>query len=588
MSKGTQRRLAAVVSADMVGYSRLMEADETGTLAQIKTHRKEVIDPKIAEYGGRVVKLSGDGILIEFPSVVNAVQSMVAIQRAMAVRNAGVPADRRIVFRVGINLGDVIVEGDDIYGNGVNLAARLEALAEPGGVCISSTVRDHIEGKVKAAFEDAGEHEVKNITKPVHVWRWANETGGPAGAGMPSQPLPLPGKPSIAVLPFDNMSGDTEQDYFSDGVTEDIITELSRFRSLSVVARNSSFRYKGQSPNIQDISRELGVRYVLEGSVRKASERVRITAQLIDATSGSPVWADRYDGGLADIFELQDEITASVVGAIHPGIFKAEMDRVKRKRPDNLNAYDLYLRGWWNYFQLTRESISKARELHSKAIELDSGFAAAHTALAGAHFYEFARYWSDDPQRSLAEAIQAAQSAISLDANDAEPHWMVAISLIFERKYDLAFAEAERAVELNSNLAMAYCARSFVGAFGARPEDGIADALTALRLSSQDPFRFAFFNSLTLSQYAARNYEAAADAATKLTGVAPEHPFGYFNMAAACGQLGRSQEARHALRQGMQYHPDLSKEFIGATWPYKDAADLEHFVEGLHKAGLPE
>ncbi len=400
--------------------------------------------------------------------------------------------------------------------------------------------------------------------------------------------LALPDKPSIAVLPFTNMSGDPDQEYFSDGVTEDIITELSRFHSLSVVTRNSSFRYKGQAPKVQDIGRELGIRYVLQGSVRKASEQVRITAQLIDATSGSHIWADRYDGGLADIFELQDEITASVVGAIHPGIFKAEMDRVKRKRPDNLNAYDLYLRGWWNGFQLTRESISEARKLLSKAIELDSGFAAAHTALAWAHFYEFARFWSDDSQRSLTEAIQAAQRAISLDANDAESHWMVSIGLTFDRQYDLGFAEAERALELNSNLAMAYCARSFVGALAGHPEDGVADALTALRLSPQDPFRFAFLNSLTMSQYASRNYEAAADAAMKLTGVAPEHPFGYFNLAAACGQLGRSQEARHALRQGMRYHPDFSKEFIGATAPYKDAADLERFLEGFHKAGLLE
>ncbi len=384
------------------------------------------------------------------------------------------------------------------------------------------------------------------------------------------------------------MSGDPEQEYFSDGITEDIITELSRFRSLSVVARNSSFRYKGQSPKVRDIGRELGVRYVLEGSVRKASERVRITAQLIDATTGSHVWADRYDGGLANIFKLQDEITASVVGAIHPGIFKAEMDRVKRKRVENLDAYDLYQRGWWNFFQLTRESMSEAQELLSKAIELDGSFAAAHTALAWAHFYEFVRFWSDDPQRSLSEAIQAAQRAISLDANDAEPHWMVSLGMLFDRQYDLAFAEAERAVELNPNLAMTYCARSFTGVLGGRPEDGVADALKALRLSPQDPFRFIFLDALSLSHYTSRNYEAAADAAMQLTAAAPEHPFGYFVFAAACGQLGRSQEARHALRQGMQYQPDVSKEFIDASTPFRNAADLEHLMGGLHKAGLPE
>jgi adenylate cyclase len=471
------------------------------------------------------------------------------------------------------------------------IAARVEGLADTGGICISRTARDQVRDKLDIVLDDLGEVEVKNIARPVRVFRVLDGSERPSAgktAASTEAAFALPDKPSIAVLPFDNMSGDPEQDYFSDGVTEDIITELSRFRSLSVVARNSSFRYKGQSPKIQDIGRELGVRYVLEGSVRKAIDRVRFTAQLIDATSGSHVWADRYDGRLGDIFELQDEITASVVGAIHPGIFKAEMDRVKRKRVEDLDVYDLYLRGWWKYFQLTRESMSEARELLSKAIELDGGFAAAHTALAHAHFHEFLRFWSDDPQRSLSEAIQGAQRAISLDANDAEPHWMVSFCVMFDRQYDLAFAEAERALELNPNLAMAYCARSLAAAFGGRPEDAVADALKALRLSPQDPFRFAFLNLLTLSHYASRNYEAAADAAMQLSGVAPEHPFGYFNLAAAYGQLGRLQEARHALQQGIQVHPDFSQEFIAAAWPYKDAADLEHFVEGLHKAGLPE
>ena len=583
-----ERRLAAILAADVVGYSRLMGEDEAGTLTALKALRKELFAPKVVEHHGRIVKLMGDGALVEFQSVVDAVECAVAVQHGMAERNAGVPEDQRIAFRIGVNLGDIIVEGSDIYGNGVNVAARLQELAAPGGIALSATAHEHAAAKVDAGFRDGGEHELKNIAKPVRIYHWPDDADRQPDIAGAEGTLPLPDKPSIAVLPFVNMSGDPDQEYFSDGITEDIITELSRFHSLSVVARNSSFRYKGQSPNVRDVGRELGVRYVLEGSVRKASERVRITAQLIDATSGSHVWADRYDGGLADIFELQDEITASVVGAIHPGIFKAEMERAKRKRPDNLDAYDLYLRGWWNYFRLTRESMSEARELLSKAIELDNGFAAAHTALACAHFYEFVRFWSDDSQRSLTEAIQAAQRAISLDANDAEPHWMVSIGLAFDRQYDLAFAEAERAVELNPNLAMAYCARSFAGAFGGRPEDGVTDALTALRLSPRDPFRFAFLNSLTVSQYASRNYEAAADAAMKLTGVAPEHPFGYFNLAPACGQLGRLQEARHALRKGMRYHPDVSKEFIDARWPYKDAADLEHLVEGLNKAGLPE
>jgi adenylate cyclase len=565
-----------------------MGADETGTLRHLTELRQQVLEPLIAEHHGRVVKLIGDGLLVEFASVVDAVTCAVAWQNGVAEREAAADEDKRLIFRIGINLGDVIVEGDDIHGDGVNIAARLEGQAEPGGICLSIDAYRQAKGKVKVDFEDLGEHDLKNVAEPVRVYRIAGDSSGTAGAAPPKAPLPLPDQPSIAVLPFTNMSGDPDQEYFSDGITEDMITELSRFRSLSVVARNSSFRYKGKSPNVQDIGRDLSVRYVLEGSVRKASERVRITAQLIDATTDSHVWADRYDGGLADIFELQDEITASVVGAIHPGIFKAEIDRVKRKLPDNLDAYDLYLRGWWNYFQLTKDGLSEARDLLSRSIELHDGFAAAHTALAFAHFYEFARFWTDNPQQSLTEAVQAAQRAISLDANDAESHSVLSISLVFGRQYDLAFAEADRAVEINPNLAMAYCARSFAGAFGGRPEDGVTDALKAIRLSPQDPFRFAFLNLLTVSQYTSRNYEGAADAATKLTGIAPQHPFGYFNLAAACGQLGRSQEAQHALQEGMRLHPDFSEEFIGALWPYRDAADLERFVEGLHKAGLPE
>jgi adenylate cyclase len=571
-----KRRLAAILATDVVGYSTLMHADEAGTLAALRAHRQELFDPETERHGGRIVKLMGDGALVEFPSVVDAVECALAIQKALI--NSGGP----ISLRIGINLGDVIYDGDDIYGDGVNVAARLEALAKPGGICISSIVQESIGNRVAAKFGDAGQHEVKGLPQPIRVWHWPPEEELKAAANQTASFQ----KPSIAVLPFVNMSRDPEQEYFSDGITEDILTELSRFRFLSVIARNSSFRYKGQATKGQDVGRELGVRYVLEGSVRKAGERVRITAQLIDANTGGHVWADRYDGELADVFELQDSITASVVGAVQPGIFSAEMDRAGRKRPSNLDAYDLYLRGWWNYFRLTREGMFEARKLLSLAIELDSGFAAAHTALASAHLYEFGRFWSNDPHRSLTEAVQAAQRAISLDPNDAEPHWILSLSLVFDRRYGLSLSEADRAVELNPNLAVAYCARSFAHTFGGQPEDGVKDAMKAIQFSPNDPFRFGFLNILTISQYASRNYEGAAEAATKLTGLAPQHPFGYFNLAAACGRLGQLQEAQHALQEGMRLHPNFSKEFIGALWPFKHASDLEHLLEGLHEVGL--
>ena len=375
------RKLSAILSADVVGFSRLMEADENATIRMLDTYRL-VIDELIENHRGRVFGSAGDSVIAEFASPVEAVGCAANIQRELEQRNADLPEDRRMQLRIGVNLGDVVVKGGDLLGDGVNVAARLQALADPGGIYLSGTVFDQVDGKLDLTFSDLGAQEVKNIAKPVRIYQVGLERPGSAAEARTSKTLPLPDKPSIAVLPFVNMSGDPEQEYFSDGITEDIITALSRFGSLAVVARNSSFRYKGLSPKVQDIGRELGVCYVLEGSVRKANERVRITAQLIDATTDNHVWADRYDGGLADIFELQDEITTSVVGAIHPGIFKAEMDRVKRKRVESFDAYDLYMRGWWSYFQLTKESVSEARELLTKAVELDSDFAAAHTASA--------------------------------------------------------------------------------------------------------------------------------------------------------------------------------------------------------------
>jgi TolB-like protein/class 3 adenylate cyclase len=379
-----KRKLAAILAADVVGYSRLMEADEEGTLGDLKACRSEIIEPSIACYQGRTIKLMGDGALVEFPSVVEALRCAVEVQTAMGERNTGIPQERRLLFRIGINLGDVIIDGDDSYGDGVNIAARLEGLAEPGSICVSATVHDHVGNKLPLTFIDIGEQTVKNIAKPVRVYRVGASRSAHLGAN-PRPSLPLPDKPSIAVLPFQNMSGDPDQEYFADGMVEEIITALSRFRPLFVIARNSSFAYKGRSPDIREVGRDLGVRYVLEGSVRKGMNRARITGQLIDTASGAHLWADRFDGDLKDVFDLQDQVTASVVGAIAPKLERAEIDRAKRKPTDNLDAYDYFLRGMASfhvYAYANREGNVGLVRHFSRAIELDAEFATPYAMAA--------------------------------------------------------------------------------------------------------------------------------------------------------------------------------------------------------------
>jgi adenylate cyclase len=404
------RRLAAILAADVAGYSRLMGADEEGTLERLKALRRELLDPKIAEHHGRVVKTTGDGLLMEFPSVVDAVRCAVEVQQAMPDRNTGVAADNRIELRIGINLGDVIVEGDDLYGDGVNIAARIEALADAGGVFVSNTVHDHVRDRLPFVFEDLGEQQVKNIARPVRVYR-VRDAG--TTVKSPSAPVPpvltLPDKPSIAVLPFANMSGDPEQEYFADGMVEEIITALSRIRWLFVIARNSSFIYKGQAVDVKQVGRELGVRYVLEGSVRKAGGRVRITAQLIDATSSVHLWADRFDRALDDVFALQDELTISVVGAIEPSLRKAEIERARRKRPDSLDAYDLYLRALPLASTAMPEDADKALPLLEEAIRLEPDYSAAHAVLAWCHEQRYLRGGLDEATREAARRHARAE-----------------------------------------------------------------------------------------------------------------------------------------------------------------------------------
>ena len=452
-----QRRLAAIVSADVAGYSRLMGRDESGTLAALKAVRQEVVDPAIAMHGGRIVKTTGDGLLLEFPSVVNAVRCAVEVQTAMAGRTADIAEDRRIAFRIGINLGDIIVEGDDIFGDGVNVAARLQEIAAPGGTCISSRVHEDVRDRLDTEFDDGGTQTLKNIVRPVQVWRWQPGTAVRAELAPAPTALPLPEKPSIAVLPFQNMSGDPEQEYFADGVVEDIITALSRFKSLFVIARNSSFTYKGRAVDIKQVGRELGVRYVLEGSVRKAGGRVRITGQLIEAATGAHLWADRFDGPLEDVFDIQDRVTRNVVEAVIPALDQAEMARAKRKPVENLDAYDSFLRGIALFRQFTRETNNQALGLFYRAIELAPDYAVPYAWAT--HCYNTSKLyaWDYNPVVADTEVRHLSQRVASLGQDDAWALAVVGTSIAYVcREYDAAKAFSEQAIAINPNLVSAW------------------------------------------------------------------------------------------------------------------------------------
>src|SRR5438552_1207250 len=450
-----ERRLAAILAADVAGYSRLMGADEEGTLAALKAHRRAVLDPKITEHRGRIVKTTGDGLLVEFASVVDAVRCAVDIQRQMAERNAGVAAEQRIEFRIGLNVGDIIIDDKDIYGDGVNIAARLEGLAAPGGICVSRVVRDQVRDKLDFSFEDMGEQQVKNIARPVrtHRVRLDSPIDEPSAAAVATtrSAQPLPQKPSIAVLPFANMSGDAEQEYFSEGITEDIITNLSHNHAFFVISRSTSFAFKGPAVDVGKIGRELGVRYVLEGSVRRAGNRVRITAQLIEAASGHHLWADRYDRELADVFAVQDEISRSITGAIAPGIIAAEIRQAQRKGPDQLDAWDRTVRAHWHIRRFTQVDLAEARRLLEEAIDLDPTNSMAHADLAFARHFDAALGWGDGPAESHVRLGEAARHAVAADDSDAMAHTALAIFDLFSNRHEEAWRRLQRALELNPN-----------------------------------------------------------------------------------------------------------------------------------------
>ena len=580
-----QRRLAAILAVDVVGYSRLMGRDEAGTLLALKSLRQDALQPLLVKHGGRIVKLMGDGVLVEFASAVDAVQCAVELQAAMATANSDVPEDSRILLRVGINLGDMIVEGDDLYGDGVNIAARLEALAEPGGVVVSRTVFDHVRGKVRLAFDDLGEQQLKNIAEPVRIYRLR-----PNGEGAIAQPaLALPDRPSIAVLPFQNMSGEPGQEYFADGVVEEIITALSRFRGLFVIARNSSFTYKGRAVEVKQVGRELGVRYVLEGSVRKAGERLRITGQLIDASTGMHLWADRFDGGLAEIFELQDRVATSVVSAIAPRLEEAEIARARRKPTADLSAYDYYLRGMAAMHLWTREGNEEALLHFRRAVELDPGFASAYGMAARCYAQRKAGNWMVDRVRDVAEAERMARRAVELGKEDALALATAGIALAYVvGDLDAAAAIVDQALTLNPNLAWAWAFGGFVKAWLGEPEAVVERVTRAMRLSPRDPQLFNMQTAMAHAHFLAGRYVEALSWAEAAVRGNPNFAFVNGVVAANAALAGRPEVAEKAVARLRQLQPQLRVSDLMEIFPFRQAEHRNKWIEGLLLAGIPE
>jgi TolB-like protein/class 3 adenylate cyclase len=585
-----ERRLAAILAADVAGYSRLMGADEVGTLTALKAHRREVVDPAIAQHHGRIVKTTGDGMLVEFASAVDAVTCAVEVQEKMA-EQAAEGTGPRIQFRVGINIGDILIDGDDIFGDGVNVAARVENECKPGGVCLSDDAYRQVRGKTALAFDDLGEMLLKNIDRPVRIYAARSTTYSGAAAVKASanegKPLPLPDKPSIAVLPFTNMSGDPEQEYFAEGVVEDIITALSHFGQLFVIARNSSFTYKGKAVDVKLVGRELGVRYVLEGSVRKFGSRVRITGQLIDASSGAHLWAERFEGSLEDIFELQDQVTASVVGQIAPKIEQAEIERTKRKPTDSLGAYDYFLRGMAVHYHMTMEANEESLRLFYRAIELDSDFAAPYGLAAECIGLRKANRWETDRARDIREIERLAKCVVRLGRDDALALYTTALSVAYlVGDLDAGASMVDRALSLNPNLAwrVSCWIRVWIG----NPEIALEHISRAMRLNPRDPYFFGMQAVAAFAHFFAGRYDEASSWAEAALQDAPNFHQALRMAAAGHALAGRLEMAEKAMTRLRQIDPDLRVSNLFALTPLRRVQDVASYQEGLRRAGLPE
>jgi adenylate cyclase len=582
------RKLAAILAADVVGFSRLAGADEDRTLARLRALRSDLIDPTIAVHKGRVVKRTGDGLLVEFRSVVDAVQCAVEIQNAMIERNAGVSDDRRIEFRIGIHLGDVVEESDgDLMGDGVNIAARLESIASPGGgISLSEDAYRQVRARLGVEVEDLGPTQLKNIAESVRVYALAmGRPAAPKAAPAEPKAASRTDKPSIAVLPFANMSGDPEQEYFADGISEDIITALSKLSQLFVIARNSAFAFKGKHVDLREVGKALGVRYVLEGSVRKAGSRVRITAQLIDAANSGHLWAERFDRDLIDIFDVQDDVTARIVSALSVNLPLGELQSVAAQRTDNQEAYDNFLHGRALWRRADRQAAASAKEFLQNAIALDPGFTPAHAILAIVHVTDAINGWSASPDASRQIALDCATRALALDDRSAEAHFAMAVTMLWRRAHDLALREIDRAIALDPNHSDVLSARGLILHYAGRSEEALPLFERAFEL---DPLydQFLHFNAQAL--YDLGRYAEAGEVLTRRIAVFPGTDASRILLAACYGQMGRVEEARQQWRDALGINPGYSIEQRRKTLPYKNPEGFERVVEGLRKAGLPD
>ena len=575
------RRLAAILAADVVGYSRLMAGDEAGTLASLKRHRETVFDPAVAEYGGRIFKVMGDGTLVEFSSVVDAVQCAVAIQSSAPTAASN---GQNIKLRIGINLGDIIVEGEDIYGDGVNIAARLEPLAEPGGICVSAIVSESVGNRIDVSFEDCGEVTVKNVDRPIRVWKWR---GGhvETGIGGESQ-ITKRESSSLAVLPFDNMSGNSEDDYFSDGITEDIITDLSRIPGLLVIARNSSFAYKGKSVDIRTIGRELGVRTVLEGSVRRAANRIRINAQLIDTENGAHLWAERFDREITDIFALQDDITSHIVAALKIAFNPVAAKGTSGSAQNDVEAYEYMLRGRALVAKgiTSRETFEQASTLLNNAIERDPACAEAYALMSILHGIDYQNQFSEHHESGAADAMRSAERAIASNPDEPVAHYAAAVASVVGGDLDRAVAESEAALAINPNYAFAHDSQGVVYMLSGDPLRGISHLERALRLDPASAQQFVHF--IGMAYLVAGKYATAAAYFRERIALVPGSNFSRAFLASALGHIGEIEEARKVWRELLELDPEYSFERHIGRWPFKDKADADRIREGIAKAGL--
>ena len=583
-----ERRLAAILAADVVGYSRLMEQDEAGTLAALKERRRNILNPLVAHHHGRIVKVMGDGVLVEFASAVNAVQCAVELQKDMAAANSDLPEERRVHLRVGINLGDVMVEGGDLYGDGVNVAARLQQMAAPGGIFVSAKVHDEVGSKLPVSYADMGEQAIKNIAAPLRIFR---VIGGQPELAHSDDGPPLPSKPSIAVLPFANMSGDQEQEYFADGIVEDITSGLARVQWLFVIARNSSFTYKGRVVDMKQIGRELGVRYLLEGSVRKAGDRIRITIQLVDATSGAHIWADRFDGTLNDVFDLQDRVTVSVVGAIEPRLRHAEIERTRKKPTQSVDAYDLFLRAVALHNTRRLEDSREALRLLHHAIEIDQHYASAYALAAYCVHRHKVHGWISLSDPMIAEGIRMARLAAERGQDDPEALWMSGLVISMTTgDFEDGLALIERSLTLNPNSANAWMGSGIVRAYLGDTETAIAHLQRSARLSPLDPLAFGTWMGFAYAHFMAGRYEDASTWCDRALHEAPNYPPALRMKAACHGLLGRPEEGRKWVRRLLAVNPDTSISSSRTFYEIvmKNPACLAAMLDGLRTSGMPE